>query len=806
MNNSKTNINADEVRKLANGKWLTIIKGIDSRFNEAVKKVGDHVTCPIGTGDKDGFRFEKTSSQDGHAFSNTEPNLGNGFEVLMWANGWSFRKALEETHQQLGSPTTQRADHQKTSKTTTTPNQNITPEQPIYKNTIPIKIWKKSKEEITSPVKNYLKKRGLDEISELPKSLRSHEGLEYNEGKGKDRVVSGIFPCLIGEIVKDGEIVGVQRQYLTQDGNKADVKIPKMMLSITKGGCSGGAIHLMTPETVLAITEGIENGLAVQTATKIPTWSATTGILLSKMIIPKHVKTVYIFGDKDTNKAGEKYATQLAKKLKSEGKTVYVIYPPMPIPEGGKGIDWLDALNQEGKEPFIKGIKETEEYQPKKASKDISGTINPTATQIDQTDDDKKKANLLLDLALVSDELCKKYAYLSCDDEFINVGSRSSLKGAALSNLYAHKTAGKSPIHQLFLKSELCKKADRPIYWPGRRERFFDHNGETVMNTWNPTRAKIPEKATDKDIELWLDHAAYIVSNPEELTYLIDWMAYMLQNQHDKINHAILLAGKPRIGKDTLFQPLIHGIGVNNVSQPESSELQEHYTDYLLDTKLIIFQEVMNFEKASIENKLKPMLAAPPDELRIRVFGKGFYNQPNVVQAIFMSNYRNALKISEGDGRYFAIWSDAERLSEEYYTELYNWLNKDGMGLVTRWLMSRDVSSFKPKAPAPHTAYKTEIQDLGKTSLEMEIEEKIDGFISPFDKDIIRLTDIGDSLQGNMKQIGSALTNLGYKKKQLRKATGNREKITLWVIRHREEYEEKGAQEIIRSYEFNIPI
>jgi len=789
MSNGRA-LKVEDIKQAAQGKWLDIITALDSRFSAAADNCPNHVPCPIGTGGKDGFRFDKNSQEKGHAFTNSGEKIGDGLKLLEWA-GWSFRESLEAIDDYLGNPEAPR-----TTKTTTPAPQKAT--DTPKNNGIPQKIWKESGTEISDPVRKYIENRGLKDALPLPISLRFHDDLEYRE----DRKVTGKYPALVGEIIKNGGIVGIQRHFLTTEGQKADVEHEKMMLSISKGATSGGAVHLGEPTDTLAISEGIENSLAVQLATKIPTWAGTIGTLLSKIDVPETVKTVFIFGDKDQNEAGEKYATQLAKKLKSEGKTVYVIYPPMAIPEGKKGVDWLDVLNQEGKEPFVQGIEEAKEYQPKEAGQELTGTVTPTAQQVEQTDEDRKKANILLDLALISNELCKKYAYLSTDDEFINVESRNSLKGTALSNLYAHRTAGKIPIHQLFLKSDLCRKADRRIYWPGRKERFFDHNGEHVMNTWNPSRAKIPPTATDDDIELWLEHALYIIHNPEELTYLLDWMAYMIQNQHDKINHAILLAGMPRIGKDTLFQPLIYAIGNNNVSQPESSELQEHYTDYLLDTKLVIFQEVMNFEKASIENKLKPMLAAPPDELRIRAFGKGFFTQPNVVQAIFMSNYRNALKISEGDGRYFAIWSDATRLSESYYTELYGWLNKDGMGLVARWLLDRDISSFKPKAPAPHTAYKTEIQDLGKTSLEMEIEEKIAGFTTPFHKDIIRLTDIGDKLQGNIKQIGSALTNLGYKKKSYKRATGKRETLTLWIIRHAEEYDQKDSQEVIRAYEF----
>jgi len=794
-------IDSTELKKRANGQWLEIISGIDSRFDKAVENCGQHVACPIGTGSKDGFRFDKNSQAKGHAFTNSGENLGNGFEVLMWANDWTFRQSLEAVNSYLGAPTPQATPPKKISEARAT--------EPPQKNTIPIKIWEQSKIEPSNPVKKYLEKRGLDEMAEMPKSLRSHERLEYSEGKGKKRTILGSYPGLVAEIRKGGEIVGIQRQYLTDDGNKANVENPKMMLSIATSACSGGAVQLGTPKDVLAITEGVENGLAVQQATGIPTWAATTGALLSKMIIPEHVKTVHIFADLDENGAGKKYATQLANRLGKSNIEATVLMPPIEIKTDEKGADWLDVLNQEGKKPFLKSIENAKETnQEESGGTEITPTVNPTATQVEQTKEDRKKANLQHNLALIQEVLSKQYAYLSNDDEFIHILSQDTMKGSALSNLYSHKTAGKEQIHQLLLKSDLCKKANKRIYWPGKSDKFFKHKGSVVMNTWMPSQEKIPKTATDDDISIWLDHAEYIIGMPKELEHVLDWMAYMLQNQHDKINYAILLAGKPRIGKDTLFQPLIHGIGANNVSQPEATELTEVYTNYLIDTKLVIFQEVMNFEKAGIENKLKPILAAPPDELRIRAFNQGFTTQPNIVQGIFMSNYRNALKISEGDGRYFALWSDAERLTDSYYEELYEWMNKkDGKGLVTRWLLNRDVSKFKPKTSAPHTAYKAEIQALGKTALEMEIQERIDGFTAPFNNDIIRLIDTVEHLHGKnvtMKSVGTALTNLGYTPKTCKKAHGKREQLTLWVIRNKEKYKDKEPRELIKQYEYQV--
>jgi len=47
-----------------------------------------------------------------------------------------------------------------------------------------------------------------------------------------------------------------------------------------------------------------------------------------------------------------------------------------------------------------------------------------------------------------------------------------------------------------------------------------------------------------------------------------------------------------------------------------------------------------------------------------------------------MSNHRNAIKISEGDGRYYAIWSSAEPLSEQVYSDFYEWLDQSAIKSV----------------------------------------------------------------------------------------------------------------------------
>ena len=398
-----------------------------------------------------------------------------------------------------------------------------------------------------------------------------------------------------------------------------------------------------------------------------------------------------------------------------------------------------------------------------------------------------------------------RFVYITAMDRFFDTRTGDILNLEAVGNLYAH-VWHKPKAHTKLLADPRCKKVDGMAYWPGVRERIIEHAGRTVVNNWRPSTLKLPDTVTDNDVSRWLELVEYLVPDERDRQHLIQWMAAVLQQQHRKINHAVLLAGRERIGKDTIIQPLIYGLGTWNVTQPLAEELLEPYTDYLDAAKLVVFQEVQNFEKLSIQNKLKPMLASPPDTLRVRLFQRGYYETPNICQCLFMSNHKDALKLSENDPRYFAIWCDRPRLPDAVYEELYAWLNDGGYGQVVRWLLDQDISSFNFTGPAPNTDFKREIRELGRTALETELADKIERRVPPFDIDYIRTSDVCGELRNrnaNIKNVGHALGELGcvQVKGRIVGSSGKREKHTLWIIREYETWQKADFSQMVAAWE-----
>lgn len=389
--------------------------------------------------------------------------------------------------------------------------------------------------------------------------------------------------------------------------------------------------------------------------------------------------------------------------------------------------------------------------------------------------------------------LTKRYAYVTDQDKFYDFHSRTLIKQEALNRAWMHHYV-RPPAGTALLRRPDLIRADTMTYIPGAAP-VTTWKGLTVINLWRKDTTIVPEKG---DAKRWVDHLHWLMEKKDAEHFLM-WCAYLLQNQQTKINHALLIGGAQRIGKDTLLDPLKRYLGSYNVSEPSAEELKETFTDYLHHKKLVIFQECQNFDKLNVENKLKPMLASPPDTLRVRLFGQGFYETPNLVQCIFMSNHRNALKISKGDGRYYPIWCDPEEpKTATYYTDLYNWLeNENGYGKVIHYLLNLDVSKFQHKAPPPTTSYKQLMIDMSGTDLEMALKERIDNHEKPFDKDIIlprAVIEHGGWEGITVKRLVGALDALGGLPRTIKTGKdGSREQKSFWAIRNQSRWKRAAS-------------
>lgn len=334
----------------AEGKWSHIFSELVPELGPAMEKVGHHVSCPIHGG-SDGFRLYKDFHSTGGGVCNSCGPQANGFAMIAWIKGYAFKDAVREVSNWI------RGDNSAPAPVKRAPIAPPKPEDYTRAREYISKVWAASKPIKGTPAEMYLLKRGIPADC-IPSTLRFHPGLKYIDGK--DKTDLGTFPCLLAPIKdKNGFILSIHRIFLTNEGEKAPVPDAKKMMPKC-GYLGGSAIKTYAPGEVLGVGEGIETVLAARAATGMPVWPCVSAILLQLVDIPKTVRHVAIWADLDLSGTGLKSAQALGERLSALGITFEICMPNMPIPEGSKGVDWLEVWLAQGAEGFPAHLRQLE--------------------------------------------------------------------------------------------------------------------------------------------------------------------------------------------------------------------------------------------------------------------------------------------------------------------------------------------------------------------------------------------------------------------------------------------------------------
>lgn len=336
-------VDLSKLKEDASGKWHHIFSALaKDSLHAALAYAPDHVACP-GHGGTDGYRLFEHYNTTGRSVCNTCGVQRSGLDTLMLANGWSLTKAVEEVMRWLGDDSAMAAV--------------VALPPPVLKPRVPpevafrrlSEVWRASTPIANTAAERYLVNRGIWQEN-LSESLRAHPGLAYVHGK--ERTFYGKFPCLLAPIRNAKRaLVSIHRIYVTPEGLKAPVPDAKKMMS-QHLELAGSAIQLFPAGETLGLAEGIETALAAHAISRMPVWATVTAGLMEQVEIPAHVKRVVIWADLDVSERGIIAASKLADRLEKQGVIVEVYLPQGKIPEGTKGVDWLDVMLTQGLNGF----------------------------------------------------------------------------------------------------------------------------------------------------------------------------------------------------------------------------------------------------------------------------------------------------------------------------------------------------------------------------------------------------------------------------------------------------------------------
>jgi hypothetical protein len=338
----------------------------------------------------------------------------------------------------------------------------------------------------------------------------------------------------------------------------------------------------------------------------------------------------------------------------------------------------------------------------------------------------------------------ERFAYIQNDDAFFDLQDRREIARGTFNALFRHVDCKSINNSKRKVEASVCfdenrqKKGAKTLvgvtYAPGETI-LCARDGLVYGNRWRDTRPPV----VPGDVTRWVKHAEVLIPNERERNHVLDVMAFKLQHPNVKINHAVLHAGNPGAGKDTLWAPFFWAIGAGNLKQLDNKDISTPW-GYHLECEVLVINELRQPEasdRRALENSLKPVIAAPPEYLTIQRKGMAPCEALNRLQVVAFSNERMAITIPSNDRRWFVLWSDAPRMEPEEGASFWKWFEAGGKSAVAAWLYKRDVSAFNAGAAPFMTEAKAIMIETGMSGAESFLMEMMRERIGEFKSGVL---------------------------------------------------------------------
>jgi putative DNA primase/helicase len=300
-------------------------------------------------------------------------------------------------------------------------------------------------------------------------------------------------------------------------------------------------------------------------------------------------------------------------------------------------------------------------------------------------------------------ELERDYAYEYCSEYAWNVRSGRRVSLAGLRNQYGRD-----------IYNQWMASARRRVIMP--EDVVFDPTGKCGpqrLNLFNGLPLT-PKAGNSGPIHDLVEHL--MDNDKERIPWLLNWIAYPLQNLGAKMPTSVIMHGDEGSGKSLLWEIVraIYGEYGRVIGQ---SQLEDKFNDWASRLLFAVGDEVLAspHERRHLKGSLKALISGT--EILINAKMQPLRKECNHVNLVFLSNELQPNALDASDRRYFVIWTPPKR-DQLFYQRIAHCMKNGGIEAFYWDLMQRDLSAFDPFSPPPSTQAKADLIDLGRSTAE----------------------------------------------------------------------------------------
>ena len=238
------------------------------------------------------------------------------------------------------------------------------------------------------------------------------------------------------------------------------------------------------------------------------------------------------------------------------------------------------------------------------------------------------------------------------------------------------------------------------------------------FNVWPGWGCQPADKVDDKTLAPFLRVLRHLFTDaaPGLQDYLLDWLACPLQQPGVKLKTSCMIYGAGQgTGKSLIGYTMQRIYGLDNFSEINERDFHGDFNEWCAHKQFVLGDDVSGSDKKSDRETLKKMITQ--HSISINIKHKPLYRLRDCVNYLWTSNQPDAFMLEDNDRRFFVHEVIVDPLSDEFFTNYFEWLDGPGAGLVFRYLLDRDLSRFNPHAKAPRSAAKNAMTAIGQSDI-----------------------------------------------------------------------------------------
>jgi hypothetical protein len=459
---------------------------------------------------------------------------------------------------------------------------------------------------------------------------------------------------------------------------------------------------------------------------------------------------------------------ELASKMAGDAEASDEFDPVEPEPKNSKGR--TRAINLVKKLRAVTTENKSAPAEIEKAAERIAKFI----AKYSLTEDDLKDppgGTVSEGSSLEWFDITRKFVYIGFLERFLDLETRKMWKTSAFDKFFASvrvmdKKPGTSLSAYTFLNQSVPMYKS-VVYEPGK-DAVIGGN----FNMWLSSDIE-PKQGDTSKVDA---HMAYLFADRAARDRVLNWLAWVYQNQNLKPRHALLVQGEVQgTGKSFLAHMLSRLCGrklpnglISGTTTIKGTTLEADHSGWEYETKLVVVEEVRPGFGSSqaVVKGLHDLISEPT----ILVDKKNVDPETirNVLAFILFTNKDNALAVDNSDRRYQIETVDTplqklEPKSADYYNDLYALLDDPvAMAAIAYQLANRDLKGYSGTSAAPMTVAKTKMAEETRDELERWFDENRTS--PPLSYRLVTLDEILERVPANIehttKNLRGRVTNL----------------------------------------------